>query len=228
MPAAKRGGSMICEEFGPDEAIAVHRDSMSYVVQLADGYRLFALNDDRNLSGKSGFSDECFEWIKAQAEDARKNDQFILAMTRHPLIAPSPIYELIGKNDMLGNYETRRNELANLGIQFILTGHTHVHDIDVITSDRGNTLYDIAHRRNRRLSRTDTHHCFRPGCKNGFNHHRPHNRNGGFRFWRAKPLGVSQISAYRYGKGYDKSRRNGYSDACRYGDGNQHKEKTHL
>lgn len=65
-------------------------------------------------------------------------------MTHHPLIAPSPIYELIGKNDMLGDYETRRNELADLGIQFILTGHTHVHDIDVITSDRGNTLYDIA------------------------------------------------------------------------------------
>ncbi len=145
IPAAKREQLYdMYKEFGPDEAIAVHRDSMSYVVQLADGYRLFALNDDRNLSGKSGFSDECFEWIKAQAEDARKNDQFILAMTHHPLIAPSPIYELIGKNDMLGDYKTRRNELADLGIQFILTGHTHVHDIDVITSDRGNTLYDIA------------------------------------------------------------------------------------
>ena len=94
IPAAKREQLYdMYKEFGPDEAIAVHRDSMSYVVQLADGYRLFALNDDRNLSGKSGFSDECFEWIKAQAEDARKNDQFILAMTHHPLIAPSPIYE---------------------------------------------------------------------------------------------------------------------------------------
>ena len=114
IPAAKREQLYdMYKEFGPDEAIAVHRDSMSYVVQLADGYRLFALNDDSNLSGKSGFSDECFEWIKAQAEDARKNDQFILAMTHHPLIAPSPIYELIGKNDMLGDYETRRNELAD-------------------------------------------------------------------------------------------------------------------
>ncbi len=43
------------KEFGPDEAIAVHRDSMSYVVQLADGYRLFALNDDRNLWEKAAF-----------------------------------------------------------------------------------------------------------------------------------------------------------------------------
>lgn len=131
-------------EFGPDEAIAVHRQSMSYIVQLAEGYRLFALNDDSNLSGKSGFSDELFGWIAEQAEDAKKNGQFIIAMTHHPLIAPSPMYELIGKNDMMGDYKTRREQLADLGIQFILTGHTHVHDIDKHISPKGNTLYDIA------------------------------------------------------------------------------------
>lgn len=131
-------------EFGPDEAIAVHRQSMSYIVQLADGYRLFALNDDTNLAGKSGFSDELFEWISEQAEDAKKNGQFIIAMTHHPLIAPSPVYELIGAGDMLGDYKTRREQLADMGIQFILTGHTHVHDIDKHRSEKGNTLYDIA------------------------------------------------------------------------------------
>lgn len=35
-------------EFGPNEAISYHKESMSYVVQLAPGYRLFALNDDTN------------------------------------------------------------------------------------------------------------------------------------------------------------------------------------
>lgn len=131
-------------EFGPDEAISVHRQSMSYVVQLCDGLRLFALNDDSNLTGKSGFSDECFEWITEQAEKARKDGQFIIAMTHHPLIAPSPIYELIGKGDMLGDYDKRLPQLADLGIQFILTGHTHIHNISAHQSDRGNVIYDIA------------------------------------------------------------------------------------
>lgn len=130
-------------EFGPDEAIAVHRESMSYIVQLADGYRLFALNDDTNLNGKSGFSDECFEWITAQAEKARNDGQFIIAMTHHPLIAPSPIYELIGKGDMLGDYDKRLYQFADLGIQYILTGHTHIHNISYAQSDRGNVIYDI-------------------------------------------------------------------------------------
>ena len=39
--------------FGPDEAIAVHRESMSYIVQLAEGYRLFALNDDSKEQGRA-------------------------------------------------------------------------------------------------------------------------------------------------------------------------------
>ncbi len=130
-------------EFGPDDAIAVHRDSMSYIVQLCDGYRLFALNDDRNLSGKSGFSDECFAWISERAKEAREDNQFIIAMTHHPLIAPSPIYEIIGKGDMLGDYDKRIEQLADLGIQFIFTGHTHIHNTSAYQSPRGNVLYDI-------------------------------------------------------------------------------------
>lgn len=145
IPAAKREELFdMYKEFGPDEAIAVHRQSMSYIVQLQDGYRLFALNDDTNLNGKSGFSDELFEWIKEQIADAKANNQFILAMTHHPLIAPSPMYEIIGRGDMMGDYEIRREQLADLGVQFMLTGHTHVHDIDKYISPKGNYFYDIS------------------------------------------------------------------------------------
>lgn len=145
VPAAKREELYdMYKEFGPDEAIAVHEESMSYIIQLADGYRLFALNDDTNRNGKSGFSDECFEWIKEQVADARANDQFIVAMTHHPLIAPSPMYEIIGRGDMMGDYNIRREQLADMGVQFILTGHTHVHDIDKHVSPKGNYLYDIS------------------------------------------------------------------------------------
>ena len=144
VPTAKR--SMLFDmyrEFGPDEALDVHLPSMSYIIQLSDGYRLFALNDDTNLNGKSGFSDECFDWISKQAIKAKEENQFIIAMTHHPLIAPSPIYEIIGKGDMLGDYNERIHQLADLGIQFIFTGHTHIHNISAYQSEQGNVLYDI-------------------------------------------------------------------------------------
>lgn len=145
IPAAKREDLFeMYREFGPDQALSVHQPSMSYSVKLADGYRLLAINDDKNLSGKSGVSNDCFNWIKEQVEDAKKNGEFILSMTHHPMIAPSPIYALIGKNDMFGDFDIRREQFADLGMQFMLTGHTHIHSIDKIVSKRGNTFYTIA------------------------------------------------------------------------------------
>ena len=135
-------------EFGPNEAISTHPDSMSYVVQLAPGYRLFALNDDSNYKpvGErgSGFSDDCMNWIMEQLEDAKKNDQFVIAMTHHPMISPSPFYNIIGGGNMQRNYETTREIFADAGLSCMITGHTHVHDISVVTTKKGNKFYDVA------------------------------------------------------------------------------------
>ena len=129
--------------FGPDEAIAVHKESMSYVVQLCDGYRLFALNDDSNCDGGSGFSDECFKWITAQVADAKKNGQFIIPMTHHPMISPSPLYSIIGESDMMTDAKKRCSQFADMGVPFMLTGHTHMQDISYTYSQKGNIFYDI-------------------------------------------------------------------------------------
>lgn len=135
-------------EFGPNEAIATYPDSLCYVVQLAPGYRLFALNDDTNdkPDGErgSGYSDGCMQWIMEQLEDAKKNDQFVIAMTHHPMISPSPFYSIIGKGDMQRNHETTREIFADAGLQVMLSGHTHVHNIGYITTEKGNRFYDVA------------------------------------------------------------------------------------
>ena len=135
-------------DFGPSEAIATHRESMSYVVQLAPGYRLFALNDDTNFKPEgesgSGFSDDCMAWIMEQLRDAQEHDQYVIAMTHHPMIAPSPFYAIIGKGDMQRNHETTREIFADAGLHCMLTGHTHIHDISYVTTNKGNRFYDIA------------------------------------------------------------------------------------
>ena len=135
-------------EFGPSEAISYHKESMCYVVQLAPGYRLFALNDDTNYKGDgqggSGYSDSCMEWIMEQLEDARKNDQYVIAMTHHPMVSPSPFYSIIGKGDMQRNHETTREIFADAGLHCMLTGHTHIHNISYITTAKGNRFYDIS------------------------------------------------------------------------------------
>ncbi|MBQ8029732.1 MAG: metallophosphoesterase [Clostridia bacterium] len=130
-------------DFGPSEAIALHKKSMSYIVQLPGNYRLFALNDDSNLNGASGFSEELWAWIEEQVKDAEKNGQFIIPMTHHPMISPSPFYKIIGGGNMMGEHEKRRAQFADLGISFMLTGHTHIQDISYCFSEKGNVFYDI-------------------------------------------------------------------------------------
>lgn len=134
-------------EFGPNEAIATFKQSLCYVVQLAPGYRLFALNDDTNdkVEGQgSGYSDECKKWIMEQLKDAQDNDQYVIAMTHHPMISPSPFYSIIGKGDMQRDHEETRELFADAGLHCMLTGHTHVHDISYVTTKKGNRFYDIA------------------------------------------------------------------------------------
>ncbi len=139
MPGLKREELFdFYREFGPNEAISVKPEYMSYIVQLPDNVRLFALNDDMGIEG------DFLDWVKEQAEDARKSRQFIVAMTHHPIIPPSPMYELIGKGDMHRNYKERRKEYADMGIQLMLTGHTHTHNIGRIFSDKGNAFYAVS------------------------------------------------------------------------------------
>jgi len=134
-------------EFGPNEAIASFPQSLCYVVQLAPGYRLFALNDDTNDKEEgrgSGYSDECKKWILEQLKDAHDHDQYVIAMTHHPMVSPSPFYSIIGKGDMQRDHEETRELFADAGLHCMLTGHTHVHDISAITTEKGNVFYDIA------------------------------------------------------------------------------------
>ncbi len=144
VPGTKREELLdIYREFGPDEAIALHEDSMSFVVQLCDGYRLFALNDDRNHKGASGFSDDCFAWITEQIEDAKKNGQFIIPMTHHPMLSPSPFYKIIGGGNIMGEAEKRIDQFTEMGLNYMFTGHTHMQDISYKYTDEDKIFYDI-------------------------------------------------------------------------------------
>lgn len=130
-------------DFGYSEAIAEHENSYSYCVQLSKDVRLLALNDDGDFDEFCGFYNDLLEWIKEQVESAKEAGCEIFAMTHHPVIEPSPVYPLFSHKAMLGGYEFTTPYLADLGIRYIFTGHTHIHDIDYIESKKGNRIYQI-------------------------------------------------------------------------------------
>lgn len=60
-------------EFGFDGAISEHRESMSYVTQLADGIRLLALNCDGDCKDFKGIWDDQMDWALEQIKAAHES-----------------------------------------------------------------------------------------------------------------------------------------------------------
>lgn len=129
-------------DFGYNSALAVHPPTMSYVAQLTPGCRLLAINDDYG-DPHCGFSPDCMDWIACQTAQAKEEGQFLLAMTHHPLVPPSPLFAAVAPGDMLDRFRQRRAQLAKMGIRLILTGHTHMHNIACVSVD-GDPFYDIS------------------------------------------------------------------------------------
>lgn len=130
-------------EFGPADALSVHRESFSYVTKIAPNIRLFALNDDGVgwERGFHGYLESELQWLKEQLEEGKKSGDILLAMGHHPLLKPSPVYS--PADEILGDNEKIAALLADAGVHFMFTGHTHMQNISCFDSPNGNRIFDI-------------------------------------------------------------------------------------
>lgn len=131
------------KDYGWQDAVSEHVPSYSYSVVPTEGLRLLLLNDDGNGRQFCGYYDDLILWIKNQCDEAKEKGERIIAVTHHPVLPPSLIYPLFSHRDMLGNYETVTPMLADMGVEFVFTGHTHMQSIEYIDTDKGNRLYHI-------------------------------------------------------------------------------------
>ncbi len=129
-------------EFGLDEAISFHEESHSYCVQLQEGYRLLCLNDDGDRTF-CGYSKDQTDWILGQIYKAKSDGEYIFGMTHHPTLPPMPLYPVISIHDMLGDWDNTTTVLADAGLELMFTGHTHMHNIGLKTTEKGNRYYDV-------------------------------------------------------------------------------------
>lgn len=129
-------------DFGFDEAISEHKESMSYVVQLQPGYRLLALNCDGDCKDFKGLWDDQMQWALEEIKKAHDAGDYIFAMTHYPLLPFSPVMNFIG-DAKLTDWEKRANEFADAGMNLIFTGHMHAQALTQYTTEKGNTITDI-------------------------------------------------------------------------------------
>ncbi len=129
-------------EFGFKNAIAVDKQHLSYVAQIADGVRLLALNNDGSPTAHRTFDDEQIEWIKEQAKKAREDGQMMFAMNHYPLLPGQPIFSVIS-SAVQKNSSYITEVLADEGVHLVFTGHMHNQSINEKITERGNKFYDV-------------------------------------------------------------------------------------
>lgn len=129
-------------DFGFKQAIAVDRKHLSYVVQLFDGVRLLALNNDGDCDEFITYDEEQMNWIKEQARKAREDGQMMFAMNHYPLLPGQPLFGLV-PTAVQQNSDKITDMLADAGVHLVFTGHMHNQSINEKITSAGNKFYDV-------------------------------------------------------------------------------------
>ncbi|MBO5359490.1 MAG: metallophosphoesterase [Clostridia bacterium] len=148
------GYDLAVEEFTPPSGEKA--GGLSYVAQLKNGYRIVVMDggmytadntesglDEKETGGQ--YSEAVFEWIIKQIKDSKKLGYSVIGMTHWNMVPHYPEKELSVFTDFcIEDCEYVSECLADAGMQYVFTGHLHIHDVAQHITDKGNIIYDIA------------------------------------------------------------------------------------
>ncbi len=130
-------------DFGYAEALANDPDTASYTAELGGDYRLLAIDSTIPGEGPHGVDDKLVSWVKAQCDAAKADGKRLVAMMHHNLAPHIVLVGLFHPSAVVNNSSTAlADTLADNGVKYIFTAHTHDQDIAKYTSPAGNAIYD--------------------------------------------------------------------------------------
>lgn len=136
------------------QSIEAKAGMLSYSVQLDDGYRLIMLDaghysadvtedgtNEQETSG--GLTDELFEWLMAEIEDAKANGETPVMTTHWNISGINYLHEYVLSGFVIDEHYKLQEILADAGLHYVFSGHEHVSDVDITYSDAGEVMYSI-------------------------------------------------------------------------------------
>ncbi len=133
------------KDFGPNDAVSeffTHQNKSSYVIRFKDKISVFCLDDDQDGTGNSGYSEEHFNWIKEQVNDAVKRGDKIFGMQHHHFQF-TEIQKIINSKNSVKHKEEMAKKFADIGLSIMFTGHSHMHSIRKIESECNKHFYEF-------------------------------------------------------------------------------------
>jgi 3',5'-cyclic AMP phosphodiesterase CpdA len=113
----------------------------SYVARPADGFTLIVIDVDNH--GEGLLTGELLEWVIEKAREAQERGDAIITVMHHGLVPHLTIEPKYWHYYLIQDYENISRRLADAGIHWVFTGHMHANDIAQLTTEAGNTIYDI-------------------------------------------------------------------------------------
>lgn len=133
----------IYAEFGYNTAVANDPDSGCYLADLKNGYMILGIDSCTPKLSPHGMTEKRIDWIEAQLKNAKAQGKKVIAMMHHNLVE----HYILGAKIHTGAIVTKdsfrlADVLADNGVKYIFTAHTHNHDVTSYTSGNGNTIYE--------------------------------------------------------------------------------------
>lgn len=133
----------IYSDLGYNEAYAHDPASGSYVADLKNGYVLLAIDSTGPSHQQDAVQGARFDWIEAQLKEAKANGKKVIAMSHYNVMEHFILQGKIHTNSVLTASDLRlASMLADNGVKYIFSAHTHSHDIASFTSANGNVIYE--------------------------------------------------------------------------------------
>lgn len=127
---------------------------LSYAARPKDGFTVISIDSarysaDNTDSGieehetSGAISADLENWVLEQITAAKKRGDTVIGLQHHGYIPHFSMEPDLLPMYLVNDYERLSTAFADAGMQYVFTGHMHANDIASITTDKGNTLYDI-------------------------------------------------------------------------------------
>lgn len=139
----------IYSPYGYGQATRRDSASLSYVAELNDSTWLLGIDSNRYKEYTSTtisagrILPETMQWILEILSEAKSKDILVMGMMHHGLIEHMPYQSSFMPNYLIDNWKNNAEILADNGLKLMFTGHFHSNDITMLTTPKGNRIYDI-------------------------------------------------------------------------------------
>ncbi len=137
--------------YGFSQALLSDTASLSYIIEPIQGFQVISIDVCRYDSNYAigspetggGYKPQVLQWVKDRLQEAKTNHKVVIAMQHHNLLEHYLGQKAMFSDYVIDDWDTISNQLADLGLKAMFTGHYHAQDIILKTTAAGNTIYDI-------------------------------------------------------------------------------------